>query len=1036
MANVVLESMSIHEIDSFIARVQQILAKSPRSEPLRIPFLISLALKQSLRYIRSNQKEDLDKSIFHLTELILLGPLAWLEYGPCIFEVLFLLADALLKRSIVSNKPEDAIVATKYLRHLRSQPQAALSFPHISVTRLLLRVLTLQVVLEASNVEENIEEMTFLFHELLTSDASEGDIACFGILLAGAFLSNRRLWVLDRPSDQVIECLRLAKVREPELRVVHLELSLCLCIRYNMTLVNDYYEEAASILDDLIASSPPGDIQDKRTARIQEAVAASAVLRSMLHPTPEYSEEAMYRARTTVSSDPVGHDFRPILNRSWETVAEARFGYFGPIDGHEAHPRISRPVPVRSFGGSEAGAEVERMFKNIELLKGLLSGIRNNDITNIDEALELGRTKLTSSIPTHPPMSILFEAFGDMLLEAFWRTNKIKYLNESISVRRQNVRRSSLRSACLGSILMFSCTLFIRFVESPSHSTEDLDEGLELLSQYVNDRYLNPPARFHVAYSWASLARCASHPSVSTAYETALSLMQDTLHFAPTLQLQHATLAMYDLSHNIPLDYASYQIDLRQLEEAIVTLERGRALLWSEMRRFRASIEQLQQAHPQLAHKFALINRDLEELTKSIPPSHELSVDDGATDDARAVDEFGRLLLKQRRLLKERDNLVSQIQALPGFNSFLTYLSFDTLRSAASSGPVVIINHSKWRSDILILFQNTSPSLISTPHNFYDRATALKDKLLDSRLKYGLDSSHYDETLAFVLAELYSLVGKPVIDRLRQLKVPEQSRIWWCPTSVFCSLPLHAMGPIPSDDGEKRYFLDLYICSYTPSLSALIQSRNGGFSSKSSDRPSLLLVAQPDPSLPTVGGEIQVVRALDTVTEVTSLLSEAATPATVIDGFRHHRFVHFACHGTLEPGKPFEAGFELHGDERLTLLEIVRSDLPTAEFAFLSACHTAEVTEGSVVDEGLHLAAAVQYCGFRSVVGTMWAMVDDDGRDLAKHFYKAMFSTSRGEQGIRYHERSAKALRFAVKKLRRKRWITLERWVNFVHYGA
>ncbi|KAH8978724.1 CHAT domain-containing protein [Lactarius hatsudake] len=242
------------------------------------------------------------------------------------------------------------------------------------------------------------------------------------------------------------------------------------------------------------------------------------------------------------------------------------------------------------------------------------------------------------------------------------------------------------------------------------------------------------------------------------------------------------------------------------------------------------------------------------------------------------------------------------------------------------------------------------------------------------------------------------------------------------------------MGPIPSDDDEKRYFLDLYICSYTPTLSALIQSRNRDFGSRSLDRPSLLLVAQPDPTIPTVGGEIKVVRSLDT--KVTSLLSEAATPATVIDGFRHHRFVHFACHGTLEAGKPFEAGFELYGGERLTLLEIVRSDLPTAEFAFLSACHTAEVTDGSVVDEGLHLAAAVQYCGFRSVVGTMWAMADVDGPDLAKQFYKAMFSTSEGDRGIPYHERSAKALRFAVKKLRRKKWMTLERWVNFVHYGA
>ncbi|KAH9011634.1 hypothetical protein EDB85DRAFT_2286195 [Lactarius pseudohatsudake] len=99
-------------------------------------------------------------------------------------------------------------------------------------------------------------------------------------------------------------------------------------------------------------------------------------------------------------------------------------------------------------------------------------------------------------------------------------------------------------------------------------------------------------------------------------------------------------------------------------------------------------------------------------------------------------------------------------------------------------------------------------------------------------------------------------------------------------------------------------------------------------------------------------------------------ISETATPAVVIDGFHHHRFVLSAC--TMEA--PLEAEFELHGGERLpvTLLEIVRSHLPTAEFVFLSACHTA------------------------------WAMVDEDGRDLAEHFYKALFSTSRREQGYRF----------------------------------
>ena len=43
-----------------------------------------------------------------------------------------------------------------------------------------------------------------------------------------------------------------------------------------------------------------------------------------------------------------------------------------------------------------------------------------------------------------------------------------------------------------------------------------------------------------------------------------------------------------------------------------------------------------------------------------------------------------------------------------------------------------------------------------------------------------------------------------------------------------------------------------------------------------------------------------------------------------------------------------------------------------------------ELTEESIADEVIHhLAAAIQFCGFRSVVETMWAMADIDGRDLA-----------------------------------------------------
>ncbi|KAI9452975.1 CHAT domain-containing protein [Lactarius psammicola] len=623
---------------------------------------------------------------------------------------------------------------------------------------------------------------------------------------------------------------------------------------------------------------------------------------------------------------------------------------------HEIDSKITQSEHLLSIL-SQSDPRRRSSVYNLAMIR-LERHMRFNEREDLDKAI----LHFTESLLL-APLSNLFTSytlllFGDILFEAFERTNKIEYLNESIGTHHQILEDPSSNIEHSAALRQLIRSLLTRLEYSPRHRMQDLDELVKLISQGANDGYATLPNRFQFACSWAYSARRVRHPSTSTAYESAISLMQDTLLFAPTLQLQHATLATSHHTYSTPLDYASYQVDLHQLEEAVKTLERGRGLLWSEMRHLRISVDQLLKADPQLGHRFAAVNQDLEGLTKSIPPSHGLNVDDGGAGDLRAVDPFGRLLLKQRGLLKERDNLILQIQALPGFNSFLTSPSFNTLRSAASSGPVIIINHSEWRSDILIILHNTSPSLIPTRHDFYNRARALKDRLLDSRLECGLASGDYDRTLASVLAELYNLVGKPVIDRLRLLKVPEKSRIWWCPTSVFCSLPLHAMGPIPSDDGEMCYFLDLYICSYTPTLSALIQSRNRHSASRSSDRPSLLLVAQPDPSLPTVGAEIQVVQALDT--EVISLVSEAATPTTVIDGFHHHQFVHFACHGTLAAGKPFEAGFKLYGGERLTLLEIVWSHLPAAEFAFLSAL--IRPREFRHKDEGLATFAALCSC--------------------------------------------------------------------------
>jgi CHAT domain-containing protein len=504
--------------------------------------------------------------------------------------------------------------------------------------------------------------------------------------------------------------------------------------------------------------------------------------------------------------------------------------------------------------------------------------------------------------------------------------------------------------------------------------------------------------------------------------------MQVCLTLTPTLDTKHSQLSvtMDNPIRSLPLDYVSHQIHTSQLKQAIETLERGRSLLWSEMRGLRTSIDQIRFVDPHLADNFAAVSRELEALTLAMSPKDNV---DDSDSDIDGMDPFGDLVVRQRKLFDDHEKLISQIQAVPGFDTFLKPPSFETLRSAARRGPVIIINHSIYRSDIIILLHNSPPSLITTSDDFYDRANELQDRLLGVRKK-GLESNKFEDTLRSVLKDLYELVGRPVIKRLNELHVPDQSRVWWCPTSVFCSLPLHAMGPIPSDVGRPRYFLDLYIPSYIPSLSALIESHKPH--SQTIGKPSILLVAQPDEKMPQAFEEMRAVRAVDT--QVTRLFSVKATPTAVLARLKDHRFVYIVCHGILEPGKPFESSFKLHRGERLLLLDIVQSQLPDAEFAFLSACHTAELTEESMADEVLHLAAAMQFCGFRSVVGTMWEMADTDGQGLARDFYSSVFSDT--TRGARYHERTAEALRDAVVKLRRKRKTTLERWVNYVHYGA
>ena len=72
-------------------------------------------------------------------------------------------------------------------------------------------------------------------------------------------------------------------------------------------------------------------------------------------------------------------------------------------------------------------------------------------------------------------------------------------------------------------------------------------------------------------------------------------------------------------------------------------------------------------------------------------------------------------------------------------------------------------------------------------------------------------------------------------------------------------------------------------------------------------------------------GEIKAIQKLEESVTVIGLVSDEASPTSVVEGLRGSQLAHFACHGMLEAGKPFEASFKLHRGSCLTLLDIVQS---------------------------------------------------------------------------------------------------------------
>lgn len=193
--------------------------------------------------------------------------------------------------------------------------------------------------------------------------------------------------------------------------------------------------------------------------------------------------------------------------------------------------------------------------------------------------------------------------------------------------------------------------------------------------------------------------------------------------------------------------------------------------------------------------------------------------------------------------------------------------------------------------------------------------------------------------------------------------------MWWCPTGPLTVLPIHAAGHHPrlrTATTSSNSVLDRVISSYTPTLTALTRTH----------RPLAhtpvrqLTVGMPTTPglspLPAVPAELKILaRHFPPGADNHQLVESQATRADALAGIATHSWVHLACHASQQHADPTRSGFALWHDT-LTITDLATQPTRGQDLAFLSACETAT---GSVrhLDEAIHLAAAMQFLGYRHV---------------------------------------------------------------------
>ncbi|KAF6802679.1 TPR domain-containing protein, partial [Colletotrichum musicola] len=437
-------------------------------------------------------------------------------------------------------------------------------------------------------------------------------------------------------------------------------------------------------------------------------------------------------------------------------------------------------------------------------------------------------------------------------------------------------------------------------------------------------------------------------------------------------------------------------------EDALKPLEVGRVVISGLLLEMRTDVAELKHGHPALAAEFESIRDHLDS------PSSETAV---SAPEAQLL-SWERQARRRRELEIQFRTTIDRIRDQPGFESFLLPPKAEQIRAAASSGPIVVLNHTMHRSDAFII---TSEVIRTIPLDL----SALPELLHEVRM-----------TDSF-LERLWDSIACPVLNTLgfseSLANMPEHAwpRMWWILTGPLSRLPIHAAGRYLTNPAET--VLDRVISSYSTSIKALIYARETSAKKNSqiTSHQALLVSMRGTPphgnlvlsDLQFAEEEIAIVDSILTPSLPRTVMTQP-TRDEVLHSVETCTIFHFAGHGISDPQDPSSSCLLLTdwADHPLTVKDLTELKLfaKSPWLAYLSACSTGESKAKGLHDEALHLVSSCQLAGFPHVIGSLWKIDDECSADAARHVYETMQSGGWTDRAV------ALGVHHAARFLRRK----------------